>query len=648
MRYDPTTEDARRRSPVPATSRRRGRRTAGTSPRPGRAASAPTWPSSTPGPAPSCCGSRRRRSRGRHRGRPPATRIAFLHIAGPDRRPRLAKLDRHRRRSWTVGPGPADRVSRPRRRLAPRLVHPGRPAPAAVRRAAPRSSVRRARAPRHAVPPTYLIPRSAGAAPPRSDASSASASIPIRRALPDGLLGRTSPASRRSRRLAARGGRAVRGRGQAEPGVLRGVRVGRPGRARAASGAAIPADVPVVADAKRGDIGITAARQAVALFDGLGADAVTVNPYLGDRGDRAAPRAGRPVRLRPVPDLEPGRRRAPGPDVGRCGERGARPSRCWARVARRAAGWGPGARSGSSSAPPRRRSSPRSGPSRRVWRSSCRASAPRAAGRAGPRATGRRPRHRPAAARRRPPRQRLAGHRGGRDERAGAPPRAGPGATPASASPRPPPTGRPTPCAIVGRPDMPIRRHGIGLHTRSWHPMPFGIRPFELIIILVIALLVLGPGKLPDVGSALGKSIREFRKASSDVQDAVKAHVDDAPSRDAARGSCAQRAGRDPRETASPTQAATTASAAPGASSEPTPGPNEAARASREMADADALREAGVPGLPVTPGPDPAPPTASPVARRRCRSSTTSASCGAGSSASSSRSSPGRSSGSTS
>lgn len=43
----------------------------------------------------------------------------------------------------------------------------------------------------------------------------------------------------------------------------------------------IPADVPVVLDAKRGDIGSTAARQAVALFDALGADAVTVNPYLG-------------------------------------------------------------------------------------------------------------------------------------------------------------------------------------------------------------------------------------------------------------------------------------------------------------------------------------------------------------------------------
>ena len=49
-------------------------------------------------------------------------------------------------------------------------------------------------------------------------------------------------------------------------------------------------------------------------------------------------------------------------------------------------------------------------------------------------------------------------------------------------------------------------------------PLPSG---FEWIVILVIALLILGPGKLPDVASAVGKSIREFRKASSDVQDAA-------------------------------------------------------------------------------------------------------------------------------
>ena len=49
----------------------------------------------------------------------------------------------------------------------------------------------------------------------------------------------------------------------------------------------------------------------------------------------------------------------------------------------------------------------------------------------------------------------------------------------------------------------------------------------ELIIILVIALLILGPGKLPEVGASIGKSIREFRKASSDLNDTV--NVDTSP-----------------------------------------------------------------------------------------------------------------------
>src|SRR5436190_11272811 len=51
--------------------------------------------------------------------------------------------------------------------------------------------------------------------------------------------------------------------------------------------------------------------------------------------------------------------------------------------------------------------------------------------------------------------------------------------------------------------------------------MPFNIGPGELIIVLIIALLVVGPGRLPDVGSALGKSIREFRKAATDVKDST-------------------------------------------------------------------------------------------------------------------------------
>lgn len=61
--------------------------------------------------------------------------------------------------------------------------------------------------------------------------------------------------------------------------------------------------------------------------------------------------------------------------------------------------------------------------------------------------------------------------------------------------------------------------------------MPFinGIGPGELIIILIIALIVVGPGKLPEVGSALGKSIREFRNAATDIKDSVSLNPTPAP-----------------------------------------------------------------------------------------------------------------------
>src|SRR6187549_2550626 len=60
--------------------------------------------------------------------------------------------------------------------------------------------------------------------------------------------------------------------------------------------------------------------------------------------------------------------------------------------------------------------------------------------------------------------------------------------------------------------------------------MPFpNIGAPELIVILIIALVVLGPGKLPDVAQSLGKSLREFRRAASDVSDAAKVDAPAAP-----------------------------------------------------------------------------------------------------------------------
>lgn len=44
----------------------------------------------------------------------------------------------------------------------------------------------------------------------------------------------------------------------------------------------------------------------------------------------------------------------------------------------------------------------------------------------------------------------------------------------------------------------------------------------ELIVILVLALIIFGPGKLPDVGKAVGKAMNEFKKASKDVKESLQ------------------------------------------------------------------------------------------------------------------------------
>ena len=60
--------------------------------------------------------------------------------------------------------------------------------------------------------------------------------------------------------------------------------------------------------------------------------------------------------------------------------------------------------------------------------------------------------------------------------------------------------------------------------------MPFGIGPGELAIVLVLALIILGPKRLPEVGRSVGRGMREFKEGIS----GSTSSVEDDEDRDAA------------------------------------------------------------------------------------------------------------------
>jgi sec-independent protein translocase protein TatA len=66
--------------------------------------------------------------------------------------------------------------------------------------------------------------------------------------------------------------------------------------------------------------------------------------------------------------------------------------------------------------------------------------------------------------------------------------------------------------------------------------MPFGLHPAYLIILLAVVLIIFGPGKLPELGGAVGRGIREFRKASTEVADEVKSQINQTDTTSASTG----------------------------------------------------------------------------------------------------------------
>jgi len=113
--------------------------------------------------------------------------------------------------------------------------------------------------------------------------------------------------------------------------------------------------------------------------------------------------------------------------------------------------------------------------------------------------------------------------------------------------------------------------------------MPFNVGPLELIIVLVIALLVIGPRRLPEMGNAVGKTIREFRKASTEMTEAATLEPDAKPPTATATPTAPA-----PAPAAQPVPVPEAASAAPAsATTEPAP-PAEAAPTAAEPKSDDA------------------------------------------------------------
>jgi sec-independent protein translocase protein TatA len=90
----------------------------------------------------------------------------------------------------------------------------------------------------------------------------------------------------------------------------------------------------------------------------------------------------------------------------------------------------------------------------------------------------------------------------------------------------------------------------------------FGLHWSYIAILLVVVLIIFGPGRLPELGGAVGKAMREFRKATSELTNEVTT---------AAQG---QPAAAPPAPQPAPATAVTSESAAKGSTSEANPPPS--------------------------------------------------------------------------
>ena len=70
--------------------------------------------------------------------------------------------------------------------------------------------------------------------------------------------------------------------------------------------------------------------------------------------------------------------------------------------------------------------------------------------------------------------------------------------------------------------------------------MPFGIQPIHIVIIIIVALLIFGPRRLPEVGRWVGRSITEFRKGTQEMTTALHEGMTEAQMSEAQKNTIAK------------------------------------------------------------------------------------------------------------
>jgi len=65
--------------------------------------------------------------------------------------------------------------------------------------------------------------------------------------------------------------------------------------------------------------------------------------------------------------------------------------------------------------------------------------------------------------------------------------------------------------------------------------MPFGIQPIHLVIVVIVALIIFGPSRLPEIGRGLGKALNEFRKGTREMTEGFREEVTKPVSEEMAR-----------------------------------------------------------------------------------------------------------------